>query len=202
MPASLNELKERITVLDLCCDGKNYAWKERIGHGKLWAKVEYPSQRNIFSSIGLSARSIKFTVRKRDDITLHNAILYQEKHCFLTDIKELDRAYMEILAALVEPRACTVERTGEPTLDELNRPVYGEPERITFPGYLVEKYISYKQNEPMVTQVKQYVLVVPKAVKLGVGEIVKIDDVPYVVAIAHELDEYKNEYEITTEGDV
>lgn len=202
MPVSLNELKERITILDLCSDGKNFAWKERMEYGKLWAKVEYPSQKNIFSSIGQSAKSIKFTVRKRNDITPHNAIQYQDKHCFVADIKDLNRAYMEILAALIEPHTCVVERTGEPTLDELSRPVYDEPERITFPGYLTEKYQSYTQKEPMATLTKQYVLVVPKPVKLNPGEIVIIDKDPYIVVIPHELDEYQNEYEITAEGDV
>lgn len=202
MPVSLNELKERITVLDLVCDGKNYAWEERMNDGKLWAKVEYPSQRNIFSSIGMSAKSIKFTIRKRDDITPYNAILYQGKHCFLTDIKELDRAYIEILAALVEPHTCTVKRTGEPMLNKLNRPIYGKPERITFPGCMTEKYLSYTQHDPMATQVKQYVLVVPKAIRLNPGEVVIIDQISYTVAIPHELDEYKNEYEIVMEADI
>jgi len=193
------ELNEKITVLTLNQGGNTYTWKES---SKLWAKVEQLNKTNIFSKVGLGAKSIKFTIRKNKDLTLHNAFIWRGKHCFLTDIFEVDRAYYEVTAALIEPVTCVVERCGEPTKDKLNRPVYSEQILISFPGVLTEKYMSYMQNEPMATTEMRYVLVTPKAIEINCGELVTINGTTYNVLIAHTLDEYKNEYEILYQGDI
>lgn len=192
-------LNERISVLELNQNGNSYDWQET---SSLWAKVEQLNEINIFSKTGLGAKSIKFTIRRHKELTLHNAFAWRGKHCFLTNINDIDRAYYEVTAALVEPVTCTVMREGEPKLNELNRPVYGEPIIITFPGCLTEKYMGHVQNEPMTTKEIRYVLVTPKPIKLNCGELVTIDNLTYYVLITHELDEYKNEYEIMYKGDI
>lgn len=193
------ELDKRISVLSIVHDENTYTWEESI---KLWAKVEQLAGTNLFSRVGLGAKSIKFTIRKNKDLTLHNAFLWQGKHCFLTDINEIDRVLYEVTAALIEPVTCIVERQGKPTRNELNRPIYSDPVKITFPACLTEKYMGHTQNEPMAIKEIRYVLVTPKSIELNCGELVTINNLTYNVLIAHTLDEYKNEYEIMYKGDV
>jgi len=193
------ELNEKISLLTLNQNGNTYAWE---ASSNIWAKAEQLNSTNLFSRVGLGAKSIKFIIRKNKNLTLHNAFLWRGRHCFLTDIKEFDRAYYEVTTALVEPVACTVMRAGEPKLNELNRPVYGNLIQVTFPGCLTEKYMGHVQNEPMATREIRYVLVTPKPIKVNCGELITINNLTYHVLIAHELDEYKNEYEIMYEGDI
>lgn len=190
-------LKERVEILRLDNTNNNFFWTVEA---TVWAKVEQQKIKNIFSNVGLGAKSLKIIIRKWD-ITLHNAIKWRGKHCFLTDITDLGNGLYEIMAALIEPQICTVERTDAHSLNELNRPVYSEPVMITFPGYLTEKYIRTIQDEPMSMVESQYVLVTPKSVNLQEGELVTINNVTYEVLVAHILDEYKNEYEILVRRD-
>jgi hypothetical protein len=192
------EFKDKLSVLGLKQTGNTYAWESTSG---LWAKAEQLNGNNLFSKVGLGAKSIKFTIRKKSDLTLHNAFGWQGKHCFLTDIIEKDRMYYEVAAALIEPRTCSVERTGEPVLNELNRPIYSEDTTVTFPGCLTEKYLGHTQGEPMATNETRHVLVTPKLIILVVGELVTINNTSYTVIIPHLLDEYKNEYEIMVKED-
>lgn len=196
---NVGELNERITILELIKDGMTYSWKQ---NSTIWAKCERLNASNLFYKIGLGTRSIKFTIRKRKGLTLHNAFLWQGKHCFLTDVKEFEQSYYEITAALVNPQNCSVEQTGDPTLNELNRPVYGNSVNLVFPGCLVEKYIGHTQGAPMAFMKIRYVLVTPKSINLNIGELLTIDEVCYTVLIPHTLDEYKNEYEIKVKEDI
>ena len=187
-----NELRDEISLLILNKNGNTYTW-DKIS--RIHAKTERLNGSNLFSQVGIGAKSVKFTIRKMD-ITLHNAFLWKEKHCFLTDIIEVNRMYYEVSAALIEPKICSIERTGQPTLNSLNRPVYGEKETIIFPGCLTEKYLKNAQEKPMSTIQTTYVLVISKAITLELGEIVTIENISYTVKIPHILDDYKNEYEI------
>ncbi|MDD3173585.1 MAG: head-tail adaptor protein [Herbinix sp.] len=193
------ELNERIAVLEFLINENVYKWMKVSA---IWAKSEQLSSNNIFSTVGIGAKSIKFTIRKNKTLTLHNAFTWHGKHCFITNINEIDSMYYEVTAALAEPKSCLVSREAKPTKNELNRPVYGVPEIITFYGCLVEKYIGHNQGDPMSTIEIRYVLVTPKSIELKVGEIVTIDSTGYTVLITHALDEYKNEYEIKAEEDV
>lgn len=191
------ELKERIAVLTLEGEDNTYSWGIT---GNTCAKVEHLKGANIFSSIGLSAKSIKFTIRRRP-LTLHNAFRWDGRHCFLTEIVDVNHKYYEVTAALVEPLVCIVERQAPPTLDDLNRPVYSPPVEITFPACLTEKYLERKQEEPMAVSEIRYVLVTPKAVDLISGEIVLVGEQAYTVETLHILDPYKNEFEISLRRD-
>lgn len=188
------ELHERFSVLSINKSGNVYTWSV---DATAWAKVEVTTKNNLFSRVGIGAKSVNFVIRKRS-LTLHNAFYWNGKHCFLTDIIENeDRMYYEVTAALIEPRNCTVERTNKPTLDNFNRPIYTEPTIISFPACLTEKYIRQTQEQPMSTIESRYVLVTPKTITLSDGELVTIDNIAYEVLVTHSLDEYKNEYEIS-----
>jgi hypothetical protein len=192
------ELKDKLFVLILKRVQNTYTWESEAD---IWSKAEWLKGNNIFSSVGIGAKSIKFTIRKKSNLSLNNAFLWQGKHYFLTDIIDIDRMYYEVTAALIEPRSCIVERTGEPSLNELNRTVYEDNQILTFPGCLTEKYLRYTQGEPMASTETRYVIVTPKPIELVVGEIVIIDNIAYTVIIPHTLDEYKNEYEISVKVD-
>lgn len=188
------ELNEKIYVLKIKELESTYLWEK---DSYLHAKVEQLTSNNLFSRVGLGAKSVKFTIRKKSNLTLHDAFSWKGKHCFLTDVVDIDRMYYEITAALIEPVLCTVERTKEPILGELNRPIYDESlHTIKFPACMTEKYIKQIQEQPMTTIESCYVLVTPKVIELINGELVTINDVAYEVLVSHTLDDYKNEYEI------
>lgn len=192
------ELREPVAVLELQNTDAAYNWTEKRS---TWAKAEPQAQKALFSQIGVGAKSVKFTVRKQD-ITLNNAFSWHGKHCFLTDINEIDRMYYEITAALVEPKTCIVTRPAT-IKDSLNRPVKTPPQVIlTFPGCVTEKYMGFTRLNPQNQEDAQYVLVAPKAIYLQPADLVKIGDITYNVQITHETDEFKNEYEIAVKRDI
>ena len=179
-------------ILRLNQQGDTYKWQEA---GRIWTKAESQSKTNLFSKVGLGQKSIHFTMRKRP-LTLHDAIQWQGKHCFLTDIREIDRMYLEVTTALIDPISCTAFHTDQ-TLDALNRPAFGDIRIASFPGFLTEKYLGFEQKEIHTETQTTYVLVTPKAVVLQSGNLVQVGEDFYTVKIIHVLDEYKNEYEIT-----
>lgn len=195
---NVGEFKDKISILALTQNENIYSWEPAAS---IWAKAEDLKGTNLFSKVGLGAKSVKFTIRKRSNFDLHKAIQWKDKHCFLTDIIEINRMYFEVTAALVEPKSCIIEQSGQPSLDELNRPIYDSPELLTFPGCLIEKYIGHVQEAPMASTETRYVLVTPKIISLEPGEIVVISNINYEVLIPHTLDDYKNEYEILAKGD-
>jgi len=165
-----------------------------------WAHVEPLERTNLFSKAGLGARSVRFTMRRRP-LTLHQAIRWQGRHCFLTDIAPTeDRLRLVVTAALIEPVQCFVERT-ETTFDALNRPNETHVSAYTFPACLTEKYVRAEQAEPMTVHETVYVLVTPKIVSLSPGELVTVGAGAYTVTACHVLDLYKNEYEIVRKED-
>lgn len=196
---NIGEFNEKISILELSQTKNTFSWDKCAN---VWAKAEHLKGTNIFSKVGLGAKSVKFNIRKRSNFTLFNALRWKDKHCFITDIIEIDRMYYEVIAAIVEVSTCTVERTGQPIKDSLNRPVYSEATQIAFPGHLIEKYMGYIQETPNASTEVRFVLVTPKMICLVPGEIVNIGTTPYTVIISHTLDPYKNEYEITAKGDV
>lgn len=179
-------------ILRLDQKGDTCEWQEA---GHIWTKAEPQSKTNLFSKVGLGQKSIRFTMRKRE-LTLHDAIRWQGKHCFLTDIKELDRMYLEVTAALIDPVSCAAFHTAQ-TLDALNRPAFKDTRIAAFPGFLTEKYLGFEQKEVHAETKTTYVLVTPKAIVLQSGDLVQAGEDFYTVKIIHILDEYKNEYEIT-----
>lgn len=193
----IGQCKDPVSVLRLEQRGEFWEWKEAA---RTWAKAERQAKTNLFSRVGLGQKSIRFTMRKRS-LSLHDAIRWEGKHCFLTEIKEMDRMYLEITAALIEPVICSVTSTQQ-TLDKFNRPVLQEEILVSFPGFLTEKYLGFAQKEVSGETETTYVLVTPKAIALKPGDLVQVGEDFYAVKIVHNLDEYKNEYEIHRKEDV
>lgn len=193
------ELNEQIAVLTLQNVDDSYSWADTA---TVWAKA-LPSttkdRKNLFSAVGIGVKSITFTVWKQG-LTLHNAIRWRGKHCFLTDIADVDCMYCEVTAALIEPKTCATTRIITER-NELNNPVAVKNEVITFPAVLTEKYLGFEQKEPQAVTETTYVLVTPKEIDLRISDIVTVDNLPYRVQVAHTLDEYKNEYEIMRKGE-
>lgn len=193
------ELKEKISILSLNQADTTFSWEITSDS---WGKVEQLRGSNRFSEAGLDVKSIRFTLRKRDDLTLHKAFSWRGKHCLLLDIREEGNMYQKVYAALIEPLPCGVIQRGEPRLDELNRPVYDNGTQITFPGYLTEKSLEFTQANPMSYRESKYVLITPKAIVLKSGDLVTVNGITYKVIIPHALNEYKNEYEIMVKEDI
>ena len=188
----MGTLNDEIELLRLSVSGTVFKW---IVYDTVFAKAERVKGSNIFSSVGLGAKTVKLTVRACD-ITLHNAARWNGRHCFITDIVPLDREYIEVTAALIEPVQCSITRQTS-MLNELNRLVLIESSALSFPACITEKYLGHTQGEPQATLEQRFVLVTPKPIKLFAGELVSVGSLGiYNILIPHELDEYKNEYEI------
>nr|DAR61289.1 MAG TPA: putative head-tail adaptor [Caudoviricetes sp.] len=193
-------LNETIYMLGLKRDGDTWTWEREK---KTWGNVREKSGRNIFSNIGLAAKSVSLILRQQP-LTLYNAASWRGKHLFLTDIQQNEKLYLEVSAAVVAPVTCTAART-EDTVGEAGRPVTGEVMRLTFPGVLTEKYTRYEREADHGETDTGYVLVTPKPIALKTGDLVTIQDgqAPgvYHVTVCHVLDEFKNEYEIAHRED-
>ena len=190
------ELRDSITILELC-ETAEQVWE---WHPKtiVPAKLEHMTANSIFSKNGLSAKSIKATIRAYPPLTLHHAFRLPSQgseHCFLTDIDKDMRSHYTLTAALIEPVTCTIDRV-KMVKGELNRPVAQKLSPITFPGFLTEKYTRQEQGQPMSHSEVRFVLVTPKVIEIEVGQLVNVGAEPYEVLIPHTLDAYKNEYEI------
>ena len=169
---------EQITVLELEKSGTGYAWQPVVD---LWAEAEKQNKTNIFSKVGIGVQTVRFALRKRE-ISLHNAIRWKGRHCFLTDIQEVERMYLEITAALIEPVECREEGT-------------------TFPACLTEKYLGYREETPRTIETVSLVMVTPKIIMLRTGAQVTAAGIEYYLTARHELGEYQNEYEIQRVGE-
>jgi len=180
MGINAGKLNQMIRVMELTKSADGWEWTERR---KAWASVETSDKSNIFSSVGIGARTVTFTIR-RQSIDLHCAIQWNGKHGFLTGIEPTqDRLHYVVTAAMVNVVSCVAE------------PDHA-PQGATFPAALTEKYIRHEQLDPMAVNSICYVLVTPKPVDLDPGSLVDISGTPYHVLTAHTLDENKNEYEI------
>jgi hypothetical protein len=195
------DFRWQVDVLDFAKVGPHsYGW---VVKRRIWAKMEQQAVGAMFSRYGVMARSVKFTVHRLPDLTLHNALASappEAGHFFLTDINREMPGFYVVSAASVEPVDCVVERTKTVKGDN-NRPVTEKLPELRFPGHLVEKYIRQSQEEPMSYSETRFVLVAPKVIEIQVGELVYVEGVPYEMVIPHTLDPYKNEFEILRRAD-
>lgn len=152
--------------------------------GMAWANITFQSKNNLFSSVGIGARSAVVTIRRRP-LTLHNALRWNGRHLFLTAVVSRGRNYWDVDAAVVTPVPCGYEG-------------------ITFPAVRTEKYLGWNRDVPPMSRNEYtFVLVAPKAVPaLEPGGLVRVDGAEWEVRAAHTLDEYKNEYEVARTVDL
>lgn len=155
---------------------------------RAWAQVEQTAKTNLFSKVGVGARDAAIVIR-RQSLTLHQALRWKGQHLFLTSVTERDRNHLDAQAALV-------------TVDAVTLRADGMAAGMTFPGVLTEKYARHGQEWPMSVNELGLVLVTPKAVTLRPGCLVEARGSAWEVLVPHELDEYKNEYEIGKRADL
>lgn len=187
MAVNAGDLRERLRVLTCAPDGDGLRWTET---GRVWAKAEPDSRKNLFSGVGIGTRGVTFTIRARPGLTLHQAFFWRGRHCFLTDIAPRTGCpgYWDARAALVTVSDCR---------KDADRQIPG----MRFPGVLTEKYAGHDQPDLHAETVTDYVLVTPKAVELAPGSWVTADGAYYRVRVPHLLDPYKNEFEIRRKED-
>lgn len=167
-----------------------------VKHSEIWAGVELTGKTTLFSRLGIGARAAEIALRKRA-LTLHQAIRWRGMHLFLSEITEPERGWLNVQAAVVEVTRC--------------REIAGLSLGPTFPAVLTEKYLAHAQERPMASNTSDYVLVLPKAVKLTPGRTVEVG-VPtpeeggavrvMLVRTAHTTDPFKNEYDVREEVDL
>jgi len=177
----------------------------------VWVHMEHQNKSNLFSKVGIGVKTVIFTLRKTSGIDLHSAIAYSGQQYFITDINRDDPMLMVVTTADIQPAIFTA-RGVEEQEGEYKSAVYVSKQDIRFPACLTEKYLGFKQEAPMARTEETFVLVTPKPVLLDVHDIVRPGLPPrdgeddkrpaYAVKVCHFLDEYKNEYEITSVGDV
>lgn len=198
------DLRERISVLELTstADNSAYTWSEVR---RIWADAVLDTRSNLFSTMGIGARGVTFTVRTSASLQLVNALRWRGQHCFLTSLLPLDgqRGYMAVKAALCEPVTLTAKPQARTGRDELNRPTAVEIPSFTFPGILTEKYRANEAEDVYRVTTLRRVLVTPKAIQLRPGDLVEAEGgPPYIIRQALDLDPWKNEYEIERMEDV
>lgn len=180
MDVGAGKLKEAMEVLALQENpAGTWTWEPVR---RIYAHVELSTARSLFSEVGIGARAAELVLR-RQELTLHNALLWGGQHLFLTAIVPEGRTFLRVQAALVQPVACRVRATDT------------EPE-MAFPGILTEKYARHAQDWPMSVNELLLVLVVPKEIVIRPGRLVETRGAAWEVLVPHELDAYKNEYEI------
>lgn len=178
-------MNQAVQVLELKKTGDVYAWEKAR---RTWAAAEQDDRKNLFSDLGVGARGVTFTIRKSWTLTLHNAFLWRGRFCFLTSIVDGDPGFQVVKAALCEPAAC---------LQDADREARG----CRFPGILTEKYMGHEQLDPHAEVTGDFVLVTPKKVSLAPGSWVTVNGAYFLVRVPHELDPFKNEYEVRRKED-
>ena len=142
----------------------------------------YSRKPTCFSKVGIGGQERR---RDRAAAAPHPppALRWGDTHLFLTSITPMGRNHLEVDAAVV--RVETVRQMAErDTVVQI------------LAGGLTEKYVRHGQEWPMSVNELGLVLVTPKAVTLPPGGLVEARGALWEILAPHELDEFKNEYEI------
>lgn len=190
MPAAGN-LRKKITILELDSQYNVWTW---VPFHETMAQIERLNKRSIFSAVALAAVPLELILRPQK-ISLANSILWGDQQLYITAVEQLRYAVKVNAAPLqsvtVEQRIVRFER------NELNNPVPLDPEIISFPAWLTEKYVKANRDVPRTAIETGYVLIVPKAIpEIPTGDIIDIDGKAYAVEVRHLLDPDRNEYEV------
>ena len=103
MSTTGSNLDQAVQVLELKKAGDTYAWEKAR---RTWAAAEQDARKNLFSSVGIGAHGVTFTIRKSRTLTLHNAFRWRGRFCFLTSIVDGDPGFQVVKAALCDPVDC------------------------------------------------------------------------------------------------
>jgi len=168
----------------------------------LWMDVTETGRKNIFSRVGIGGDGAEFIVRSCD-LTLHDAILYEGQHYFLTDIEKtgICPVWFRVMAARVPCETVTVFRT-ETSRSDLGRAKQTVSVIGSFPGCITEKYLGEEVGKSHLELEKRRVVVAPKAAVYKPGDTFEILGARWRVVLVHDLEAWKNEYEIERTDDV
>lgn len=200
-PSSI--LDQKIQVLTLIRGGNtgDFAWSPGR---KRWVTIDLTTKNNIFSVIGIGARSAVITIRPDFKLILHQAFQRNSQFLFLTSIiLNQDRDRRTIQTALCEPVTLTAKPQARTGRDAWNRPTAVQQSSFTFPGILTELYYRNAADDAYRVETLQRALVTPKAIKFRAGNLVQAGgEAPYTIRQVMDLDPYKNEYVIERQEDI
>jgi hypothetical protein len=191
------DLNEKIKILTLSKVDDIYQW---IDTASIWAKAEMYFNMKPEIKKRQQIKPVKFIIRKHE-ISLENAILWNNEYCFITNIIDIDRLYQEVTAVVLEPKVCTVAKTTV-ILGALNRPVVSESSNLTFPGCMISLSSKRSEAKPMSFYDQRYLLIIPKSIDLMTGEIVTIEGVDFEVWVPHSFSDPQNQYEVRVRRDI
>lgn len=186
------KLRDRVTLLRLT-GGADLAFAPAA---QVWAQVRETGRKNNFAKVGIGADGVEIVLRERE-ITLHDAILWNGCHYFLTNIAKegVHPVYLKIQAARVPCR--TAEATRYRTFrGETGQPVNTLERLGSFPACLTEKYLGSREEPSHMENETRLVAVAPKAAAYQAGDLFEISGKRYRVMVVHDLEDWKTEYEI------
>lgn len=159
-------------------------------------------RKNIFSRVGIGADGAEFVIRKTS-MTLHDAILWNGQHYFLTNIEQVGicPVYYKLTAARVPCEIVTVSRTMT-AMGKSGEAVRTVEKVGSFPGCLTEKYLGEEIGKSHVELEKRLIVVAPKEAVYRSGDIFEIFGESWRVVLCHDLEQWKNEYEVERVEDV
>lgn len=168
----------------------------------LWTEMNETGRKNLFSQVGIGSDGAEFLLRA-SDLTLHDAILYKGQHYFLTNIEQMGihPVYFKVSAARVPCETITVSRTVT-AKDNLGRAERTVTTIGSFPGCITEKYLRTETNKSHLELEKRRVVVAPKAAAYKPGDIFEILGESWRVVLVHDLESWKNEYEVERTEDL
>lgn len=182
-----SDLKQPVRVQRLEYDDAEdtFSWVDDYSS---WAKAEQDTRNNLFSSVGIGARGVTFTMRKSSRLSMFKAIRWRGQFCFLTSIVDAEPGFVLVRAAMCDPVTCRKDANKTPM-------------GFRFPGIVTEKYVGHEQPDLHSEVTTDYVLVTSKDVELSPGSWVIAGGQHYKVLVPHLLDSYKNEFEIRRKED-
>lgn len=151
--------------------------------GTFWAQARPTGRRSIFASFGLAAEEYEFVTRCNTALP-GDTLRMNSTDYFVTSAEREALSWYKVLAARVALSSCRRGNTA-------------------FFGVLTEKYAANNDEEAYRSDERTVILITPKLAILREGDEVEIDEKSvYIVRLAHDLDPYKNEYEIWGRRDI
>lgn len=166
----------------------------------LWGNAEHKAFA-VASARTVRAAGLAIKFNKRSTINRSHVLEYKEKRYIIGEIDCLDENFLVVIASEAVFKPCVATRQ-QSHKNNLNNPIYAPSKVINFEGAIFDKWQGYTAESAMYVAEQKLILITPKCVNLEINDIVSFDDKDYIVEIPHELDEYRNEYEIYRRDEV
>lgn len=150
---------------------------------EVWAQMEKQKGRSVFASFGLAAELWKCTLRRRGT-RVEESIDWNGGSYYITAVRRQNSAEWEEL--------------------DLARVAFSQCEcgGAMFYGVLTEKYAANRAEDAYNSDQRTRILVTPKQTEIEEGSTILVDGEGYYVALAHDFDPTRNEYELMRQRDV